>query len=64
MTVTELARLGREMRAAQRRYFSRKNRTLAALKESMELEARFDEAVFMILNGSPTLFDRPENSAS
>ena len=54
MNTAELARLARDMRAAQRAYF--RSRTPAALELSKALERQLDAAVARVLEG-PGLFD-------
>lgn len=51
MNVEQLARLGQEMRKAQKRYFATRGRE--ALRESIALENRFDEACRAALDGPP-----------
>lgn len=58
MTIEELARLGRDMRAKQKDYF--RTRDQGTLRESKDMERRFDAAVKSVLDPpNPGLFGRP-----
>ena len=58
MTVEALAKLGQQVREAQRQYF--RTRTPAALEASKALEKRFDQACKETLE-QPGLFGRDES---
>ena len=55
MTATELARLVRHMRTAQKAYF-RQGRSPIDLAESKRLEKEVDTACNRVLDESPSLF--------
>jgi hypothetical protein len=61
MTLESLAKLGQQMREAQRRYF--RLRTTGALEHSKEVERRFDQACQDALD-QPLLFDREPEERS
>ncbi len=60
MTLIELARLGAQMREAQKTYFYPKTRTRSALYTARDLERKFDRAVLQLIGNiasQPALFN-------
>lgn len=55
MTLIELAKLVKEMRDAQKRWFNPNTRTQEVLTESKRLERRVDEACREVLGGRPVM---------
>jgi hypothetical protein len=63
MTESEALKFGRQMRAAQKRYFSM--RTPQSLNEARDLERKFDAALAELANPpQPGLYDPPNGPAA